>query len=106
MMHLRFSKFLAVALILAPILDAQRALVWRRYGRKLDIPPMKKVTVDNVEDCFGMCDSENNCKAINVNHISMVCELLAVDRCDTGLELKVDRGSSYFDLVADGKCRK
>ena len=100
MMLLRFSKVLAVFLTLTPILDAQRALFWKRGGRKLDVSPINKITVDIPEDCLGMCESSEGCKAFNVNHMSMVCELLAVDRCDTELELRVNGESSYFDLVA------
>ena len=106
MIFLHISTFLAVIITLTQILNAERALFWRMYGRKLGVSSINKITVDILEDCLGFCESSDGCKAVNVNHISMVCELLALDRCDTGLELIVDSDSSYFDLLADKKCRK
>ena len=101
-MSFHVSKFLVVVLTIIPVSDTQRASFWKRYGKKLDISPMSKITISTPEDCLGVCKLYDGCKAFNVNHVTLVCELFYVDRCNLGLVN--DRERSYFDSVADFQC--
>ena len=100
----RRYKLLISFLFLTQAIDGQRALFWRRDGKNLSATPIKTVKVRTPEDCIAICVESHHCKAVNVNHISMMCELLAVDRCNSGLTLMAKRDTSYFDLVAEGQC--
>ena len=100
----QLPKLVICILVFPRFLDGQRALFLRRFNKNLGAPPIKVVKVNTPDECLALCMSHDNCKAFNLNHKTLMCELLAVDRCGTSLILMAENETSYFDLVADGRC--